>query len=188
MTRETDVNKRRVYTPPPSSQTEKIALDLAERYERSQGRHPVYVGDGYPPSLLDQVSKWVRERVGSPSWHTCDYVSLSSSGRIDRLIEVKGRKRTSTSVSLADRQLEAARALPDDWWLYVAFDCGTVPFLEVVNRAHRLPWKLLTPPKPLAPGKKAPSVVEEGVWHVMPAEVIAMGERVVVPGEVRGGR
>lgn len=162
--------------------TEQMGLDMTERYERSQRRTATYVGDGWPSSeSIREVVAWAQQR-GARGGPICDYISRTPTGRIARVIETKGRRGTSTSVSLKDRQKRTAEALKEHYWLYVAFDCGTPrPFLVILNNVWRLPWKLLTPPKPLPEGRRVRNIEEEGDWHVMPDDIIALGKRVRVP-------
>ena len=134
-------SRKVICVPPPTRKVEKLGYALAEEFERSQGRTPVFVGDGWDPRLLGPTRAWAEERGGPRCRVTCDYVSLAD-GRIDRLIEVKARGGSQTSVSLVDRQYEAMQALGPDWWLYAAFDCTTPnPFLVVVSEPRRLPWR-----------------------------------------------
>ncbi len=168
-------NRKVIYLPK-TRNVEKLGYALAEEFERSQGRTPVFVGDDWHPTLLDPVRAWAEERGGPGCRVTCDYVSLAD-GRIDRLIEVKARGGSGTSVSLVDRQYEAMQALGTDWWLYAAFDCKKPdPFLVVVGEPRRLPWRRGTLPR-----GAANNVESEGTWYVMPDEIISVGERVPRP-------
>ena len=142
----------------PRPAEEGIALAIADRFERSQGREPRDVSYGHQP--------------------TCDRVSTAMDGSC-RYIEVKGKRARHTSVPLLDRQLRGALAYPDDWWLYVVFDCLTNPALYIVNHVAELDWVLLTPAAPLPEGKKARSVGETAVWHIMPHQIVAAGEWVM---------
>ena len=158
---------------PPTRKVEKRGYALAEGFERSQRRTPLFVGDGWHPTLLDRVRAWAEVRGGPGCSFTCDYVSIAN-GRIDRLIEVKARGGSQTSVSLLDRQYEAMQALGPDWWLYAAFDCSTPnPSLVVVCDPRRLPWR-----RGRLPTDAANNVESEGNWHVMPEEIIRVGDRV----------
>ena len=96
------------------------------------------------------------------------------------LIEVKGRRSCRTSVSVVDRQHNIAHTLGAYWWLYVVFDCSTPqPFLVIVEEPRRLPWRLLTIPRVIEPGKHV-RIRDEGIWHVMPSDIISFGERVEI--------
>ncbi|QHA07857.1 DUF3883 domain-containing protein [Streptomyces broussonetiae] len=97
-----------------------------------------------------------------------------------RLIEVKGRGGRSTSVSLLDRQREAMLDLGPHWWLYVVLDCRTTPVLVVVREPRRLPWELITPARDLPEGQSR-GVSDEGVWHTMPRDMLALGEQIGLP-------
>lgn len=159
-------------------QSERIALDLALRYEISQGRTPTYIGDdGVSAALSAEIRDWVDSDL-IPSTISCDLVSRDPAGHLARLIEVKGRRSTSTSVSVFDRQLESANLLGARWWLYVAFNCGTDnPFLTVVDEPHKLPWYRLDDTD-TRPARAQGRVKHEGTWHVMPANILAAGTRI----------
>ncbi|MEU8773466.1 DUF3883 domain-containing protein [Streptomyces sp. NPDC048606] len=160
--------------------TEQIALDLAIRYERSQGRQVTYVGEGAPPGFLPAVMAWARARhTDVPGRPGCDLVSQDDAGDFERLIEVKGRGK-ATSVSIVDRQRDAMNALGPDWWLYVAVDCATEPRLVVVREPRRLPWELRTPAAELPAGQYR-RVGQEAVWDVSPSVILEAGLVVEVP-------
>jgi Domain of unknown function (DUF3883) len=160
--------------------TERAAVELAIRYERSQGRQVTYVGDGWPPGLCREVREWAQGCHPEARRFTCDVVSREPDGRFARLIEVKGKSGRSTSVPIIDRQREAMLALGSDWWLYVVLECRTDPVLVVVREPSRLPWRLITPPRELPEGRYR-RVGDEGRWHTMPADLLAVGEQVDVP-------
>ena len=164
--------------------TERVALDLAVRYEHSQGRATTYVGDGWPaPTLIQEVRAWVNDRGPETARVSCDLVSRTGVGELSRLIEIKGRRGCRTSVSVVDRQHSIAHTLGAYWWLYVVFDCGTPqPFLVIVEEPRRLPWRLVTPSRIVEPGRHV-RVRDEGIWHVMPADIICLGERVEIRPE-----
>ena len=151
------MTRQSIYIPSYTRETERIACGVSEAYERSQGRDPVDVSGGYRPS--------------------CDYVSFSVDGST-RYIEVKGRRGRQTSVSLVDRQLQAATTYPSDWWLYAVFDCATKPVLYVLNHVAELRWELQSPAKAIPSGKQAPAVGQTAVWQVMPEIVVSAGTRV----------
>ncbi|MEV7387189.1 DUF3883 domain-containing protein [Streptomyces sp. NPDC091215] len=159
---------------------ERTAVEMAIRYERSQGRQVTYVGDGWPAGLHGEVEQWAHERHAGARSYTCDLVSREPEGRIARLIEVKGKRSRISSVPIIDRQREAMLDLGPDWWLYVVLDCETLPVLVVVREPSRLPWELITPARELSAGQYR-GVGDEGRWHTMPADVLAVGELVDVP-------
>jgi hypothetical protein len=159
---------------------ERTAVELAIRYERSQGREVTYVGDGWPAGLIGEVREWVQGRHGGARSFTCDLVSREPDGDFARLIEVKGKGTRGSSVPIIDRQREAMLDLGPDWWLYVVLDCKTAPVLVVVREPSRLPWRLITPARELPEGQHR-GVGDEGSWHTMPMDVLAAGERVVFP-------
>ncbi|MFH9550406.1 DUF3883 domain-containing protein [Streptomyces sp. NPDC051445] len=160
--------------------TERTAVELAIRYEQSQGRHVTDVGDSWRPGLSGKVRAWTQARHPGARSFTCDLVSCEPDGGIARLIEVKGRRGRRTSVSILDRQRKAMLDLGPDWWLYVVLDCETAPVLVVVREPGRLPWQLVTPARELPEGQYR-GVGDEGLWHTMPADVLALGEQVGVP-------
>ena len=164
---------------------ERTAVDLAIRYERSQGRTVTDVGDGWPsPGLLGEVREWVQGRHPGARSFKCDLVSREPNGDIARLIEVKGKRTRRSSIPILDRQREAMLSLGSDWWLYVALDCETTPVLVVVREPSRLPWRLITPARELPEGQYR-RVGDEGKWGTMPADVLAVGEQVDVPVTLR---
>ncbi|MGI5136621.1 MULTISPECIES: protein NO VEIN domain-containing protein [unclassified Streptomyces] len=162
------------------NETERAAVELAIRYERSQGRQVTYVGDAWPPGLYEEVREWAQGRHPGARSFTCDLVSRDPDGDIARLTEVKGKGTCRSSVPILDRQREAMLDLGSDWWLYVVLDCQTAPALVVVREPRRLPWKLITPARDLPEGKYR-GVRDEGIWHTTPTDVLALGEQVDVP-------
>ncbi|MHC2752263.1 hypothetical protein ACVIWV_007717 [Bradyrhizobium diazoefficiens] len=57
-----------------------------------------------------------------------------------RFIEVKGRAGVG-EVALSDNEYKTAERLKKDYWLYVAFNCGTSPELHVIHDPARLGWQ-----------------------------------------------
>jgi len=57
-----------------------------------------------------------------------------------RFIEVKGRA-TIGEVALSDNEYKTAERLKKDYWLYVAYNCGTKPELHLINDPARLGWQ-----------------------------------------------
>lgn len=57
-----------------------------------------------------------------------------------RFIEVKGRVGVG-EVALSDNEYKTAERLKNDYWLYVAFKCGSAPELHLVQDPARLGWK-----------------------------------------------
>lgn len=158
-------------------------MALATRYERSQGRCPVYVGDGWDATLLEPARRWGESVSGSPGWNTCDIVSLLPTGEIDRVIEVKGKARRNppSSITFPDREYEAAQRLGAHWWLYVGFGCDTPdaePLLVVVQEPRRLTWDRISP------SQVGAGIEHECTWSVMPHEILKLGDRIVLSNEV----
>ncbi|MEU8501551.1 DUF3883 domain-containing protein [Streptomyces lavendulae] len=156
--------------------TEQTAMDLAIRYEVSQGRQPVDVSRGAGPGFLPAVMAWAAARHGQvPPRPGCDLVSLGPDGKIARLIEVKGKGNDRTSVPIFERQRLAMNALGEDWWLYVALNCRSRPELITVREPRRLPWRLLTEAVELSMGQ-CRSVSHEARWSVQPTEIRTFGK------------
>ncbi len=57
-----------------------------------------------------------------------------------RFIEVKGRAAVG-EVALSDNEYKTAERLKNDYWLYVAFNCGTKPELHLIQDPARLGWQ-----------------------------------------------
>lgn len=57
-----------------------------------------------------------------------------------RFIEVKGRAGVG-EVGLTSNEFKTAERLKDDYWLYVAFNCGTTPELHTIQDPARLHWE-----------------------------------------------
>lgn len=171
----------------PWKKQEAIGHALVRRYEASQRRELVSIENGWNhhlPGLAD----WTRAHLaGQPSPQlSADYVSYRADGSIDRVIEVKTKRRSTassvqTSISMVERQLTAARVIGAEYWLYVAFGCETPePVLVVLPDPGRLDWRTVTD-APENPGARKGSVGAERRLHVMPSEVLAAGQRVTVP-------
>ena len=57
-----------------------------------------------------------------------------------RFIEVKGRSHVD-EVALTANEYKTAERLKKDYWLYVVFNCATVPEVHVIQDPSRLGWK-----------------------------------------------
>jgi superfamily II DNA or RNA helicase len=57
-----------------------------------------------------------------------------------RFIEVKGRAGVG-EVALSDNEYKTAERLKKDYWLYVAYNCGTKPELHLIHDPARLGWQ-----------------------------------------------
>jgi uncharacterized protein DUF3883 len=57
-----------------------------------------------------------------------------------RFIEVKGRAGVG-EVALSDNEYKTAERLKKDYWLYVAYNCGTQPELHLIHDPARLGWQ-----------------------------------------------
>ena len=57
-----------------------------------------------------------------------------------RFIEVKGRSHVG-EVALTSNEYKTAERLKKDYWLYVVFNCATIPDMHVIRDPSRLGWK-----------------------------------------------
>jgi len=57
-----------------------------------------------------------------------------------RFIEVKGRACTG-DIALTTNEYNTARRLKKDYWLYVVFNCGTTPSINVLRDPATLEWQ-----------------------------------------------
>jgi hypothetical protein len=100
-------------------EVERVAVDLAVRYERDQGREPESVeADNRGFDLLSREP---------------------TTGHV-RFIEVKGRAGTGP-VALTANEFRTAQRLGADYWLYVVFDCARTPELVTIQDPARLGWE-----------------------------------------------
>jgi superfamily II DNA or RNA helicase len=96
------------------------AVEEAMRYERSRG--------------------WSVESVESEN-RGFDLISRSPdalNAKV-RFIEVKGRASIG-EVALTDNEYKTADRLKDDYWLYVVYNCATLPELHAVKDPTRMDW------------------------------------------------
>ncbi|MDW8069733.1 MAG: DUF3883 domain-containing protein [Anaerolineae bacterium] len=100
-------------------EVERIAMETAIAYERAQGREPEDV------SAQDRGFDLLSRHP--------------ESGRV-RFIEVKGRAAVGPVV-LTRNEYKTAQRLRSDYWLYVVFDCATVPRLIPIRDPVRLQWE-----------------------------------------------
>jgi hypothetical protein len=108
----------------PDPEVERIAMRVAEEYERSQGRTVSDVHDkdlGYDLTSIDL-----------------------NSGEL-RLIEVKGIGRETGAVLLTPNERRVAEDRRDCYWLYIVTNCKADPKLEPpVKDPARFPWQEIT--------------------------------------------
>ncbi|WP_460036213.1 helicase-related protein [Methylothermus subterraneus] len=104
----------------PNPETEAIAMQVAMKYERAQGRQVFDVHEknlGYDLTSLDL-----------------------NSGEL-RLIEVKGLAEATGTVLLTPNERRVAEDRRDCYWLYVVTNCATKPQLqEPIKDPARLEW------------------------------------------------
>ena len=98
---------------------ERIAMEEAMRYERERG--------------------WIPEDVSAED-RGFDILSRHPESGSVRFIEVKGRTGTGPVV-LTRNEYKTAERLRNDYWLYVVFDCATIPRLLPVQDPVRLCWE-----------------------------------------------
>jgi len=91
-------------------EVEAIAIDIAMKYERSQGRKPI--------SVEEENCGW-------------DITSLHG-GQVARYIEVKGRAHDG-DVALTENEWIKAQRFGRDYWLYIVTDCRTEPKLHMIQ-------------------------------------------------------
>ncbi|HZP91192.1 MAG TPA: DUF3883 domain-containing protein [Actinomycetota bacterium] len=121
-------------------EVERIAVELAIRYEREHGREPESVE---------------AENRGF------DILSRDPASGQARFIEVKGRAGTAP-VALTANEYRTAARLQEDYWLYVAFDCVRQPRLLTVRDPGRLGWE---PIVVVEHYKVSPDAIEEAAVH-----------------------
>ncbi|KOU36490.1 hypothetical protein [Streptomyces sp. WM6378] len=128
-------------------------------------------GSAFGDGLLDELAKApLPQEVLSTVISNSPPAASSSPRRHER----------DTSVPIIDQQREAMLGLGSDWWLYVVLDGKTAPVLVVVREPSRLLWRLITPLRELPEGQYR-GVGDEGRWHTMPSDGLAVGEQVDVP-------
>jgi superfamily II DNA or RNA helicase len=104
---------------------ERIAVEAAIRHETERG--------------------WVTESVEKDN-RGFDIISRKPHPHDDktftdvRFIEVKGRAAVG-EVALSDNEYKTAERLKKDYWLYVAYNCGTTPELHLIHDPARLGWQ-----------------------------------------------
>jgi superfamily II DNA or RNA helicase len=106
---------------------ERIAVDAVIEYERARG--------------------WIAESVESEN-RGFDLISRRyrpedpNTALEVRFIEVKGRAGTDL-VALSPNEYRTAERLKQDYWLYVVFNCGSVPEIHTIQDPVRLGWEPL---------------------------------------------
>jgi superfamily II DNA or RNA helicase len=100
-------------------EVEHIAMEKAMAYERARG--------------------WEPEDVSAQD-RGFDLISRHPASGQVRFIEVKGRAGVG-SVVLTRNEYQTAERLRGDYWLYVVFDCATVPRLVPIQDPTRLGWE-----------------------------------------------
>ena len=101
-----------VAPPPIAIETvEKMAMDIAMKYEKMQGREP------------RDVSMYEHYDILSTDPRT---------GEV-RYIEVKGRYESDIVVELTETEFEYAKRLGDSYWLYIVYNIGSKPQLIAIR-------------------------------------------------------
>ncbi len=103
----------------PEAEVERIAMQVAMRYEQPRG--------------------WLPEDVSQEN-RGFDILSRHPESGQVRVIEVKGRA-ASGPIVLTPNEYKTAGRLRKDYWLYVIFDCATRPRLLPLQDPARLEWK-----------------------------------------------
>ena len=103
----------------PDEKIERIAMEEAMKYEHER--------DWEPENVSEQNRGF-------------DILSREPKTGAVRFIEVKGRAKVGTII-LSKHEYETAERLKRDYWLYVVFDCATVPKLRLMQDPARLGWK-----------------------------------------------
>lgn len=104
---------------------ERIAIQEVMRYERSRGW---------------QVNSVENENRGFDLISRRLHPDDPQTALEIRFIEVKGRSGIG-EVSLSANEYKTAERLKDDYWLYVVYDCATIPQLNPVCNPARLGWQ-----------------------------------------------
>ncbi|MEM3485785.1 MAG: DUF3883 domain-containing protein [Candidatus Methanomethyliaceae archaeon] len=103
----------------PDSEVERIAMEVALRFERERG--------------------WLPQDVSSEK-RGFDILSQHPETGSVRFIEVKGRASRGPIV-LTPNEYKTAQRLGRDYWLYVVIDCATKPRLITLQDPARLDWE-----------------------------------------------
>lgn len=103
----------------PDAEVERIAMEVALRYEQERG---------WKPKDVSQENRGF------------DILSHDPDEKQVRFIEVKGRA-TTGAVVLTPNEYKTASRLGKDYWLYVVFDCATQPRLLPIQAPARLEWE-----------------------------------------------
>lgn len=87
-----------------------------------------------------------------------------------RFIEVKGRGEVG-EVALSSNEFKTAERLKHDYYLYVVFNCGSMPELHKIQDPARLGWR---------------PVVQVAHYHVGPGEILSASNRTAFDAPSKG--
>lgn len=110
-----------------NSRIEKIAVDAVIAYEEARGW---------------QVESVESENRGFDLVSRKPHPEDPKTAIAVRFIEVKGRSAVG-EVALTSNEYRTAERLKEDYWLYVVFNCASVPQLQIVQNPIRLGWEPL---------------------------------------------
>ncbi len=118
---------------------ERIAVDVATRYEETRGWQVESVEK--ENRGFDLVSR-PKSKVESqkPKEATSDFGRGTFDTADVRFIEVKGRAGVGL-VALSPNEYKTAERLGEDYWLYVVFNCATEPELHIIRDPVKLGWQ-----------------------------------------------
>ena len=103
---------------------EKIAVQAVMTYERAAGR-----------TVITSVE---RENRGFDLISRAPTSDVGTAGEV-RFIEVKGRSAVG-EIALTSNEYRTAERLKEDYWLYVVYNCATIPVVHMVQNPARLQW------------------------------------------------
>lgn len=104
---------------------ERIAVQEAIRFEQERG------------CVVKSVET---ENRGFDLISTCADPANPQTAVEVRFIEVKGRAGVG-EVSLTTNEIETARRMCEDYWLYVVYNCASIPTLTCIKAPARLNWQ-----------------------------------------------
>ncbi|RLC36607.1 helicase, partial [candidate division Kazan bacterium] len=106
---------------------ERIAVDAVIRYEQKNGREVESVED--QNRGFDLISRKAHPKDPKTATEV-------------RFIEVKGRSAVG-EVALTANEYKTAERLGKDYWLYVVFNCASIPEIHMIRDPVRLRWEPL---------------------------------------------
>jgi hypothetical protein len=104
---------------------ERIAVEVAMRHEREQGR---------------EVESVEAENRGFDLISRQPHPEDPRTAMEVRFIEVKGRAGVG-EIALSANEYRTAQRLGKDYWLYAVFNCASTPALHTIQEPARLDWQ-----------------------------------------------